>query len=130
MTDRNKGKSSKTKKYRGKKPWNKIILEPEAETNFQERCADLEGYIFDLGPRVSEKHSWTIKELDKYLGATYSDSCQPAIMTEIRATFPNPEKPTIPDLGIERPKIDADMTYPNKNNIDEAIHQKLRKRGG
>ena len=34
--------------------------------------------------------------------------------------------PNITDLGTERPKIDADMTYPEKNNIDEAIRQNLR----
>ena len=36
--------------------------------------------------------------------------------------------PTITALGIERPKTDGDMTYPEKKNIDEAIHQKLRKK--
>ena len=36
--------------------------------------------------------------------------------------------PTITDLGIKRPKTDGEMTYLEKNNIDEAIRQKLRKK--
>ena len=47
-TDRNKGKSSNTKNYRGKKPRNKPSPEPETETDFQGRCTELEGYNFDL----------------------------------------------------------------------------------
>ena len=69
-----------------------------------------------------------MKELERYLGATYSDSCQPAIMTETATIFPDPEMPTITDLGTERPKTHGEMTYLEKNNIDEAIHQKLRKK--
>ena len=34
--------------------------------------------------------------------------------------------PTITELGTDRPKTDGDMTYPEKKNIYEAIHQKLR----
>ena len=49
-------------------------------------------------------------------------------MTETAANFPDPEMPTITDLGIERPKTDWEMTYLKKNNIDEAIRQKLRKK--
>ena len=49
-------------------------------------------------------------------------------MTETADNFPNPEMPTITDLGIVRPKIDGEMTYLEKNNIDEAIRQKLRKK--
>ena len=66
-----------------------------------------------------------MKELEWYLGATYSDSCQPAIMTETAATFPDPEIPTITDLVTERPKIDGEMTYLKRKNINEAIFQKL-----
>ena len=69
-----------------------------------------------------------MRELERYLGATYSDSCQPAIMTETAATFPDPEMPTITDLGTERPKTDGEMTYLEKKNIDEAIRQNLRKK--
>ena len=58
----------------------------------------------------------------------YSDSCQPAIMNETAANFPNPDMPTITDLGIERPKTDGEMTYLENNNIDEAIRKKLRKK--
>ena len=36
--------------------------------------------------------------------------------------------PTITDLGTERPKIDVDMTYLDKNNLDEAIHKNMRKK--
>ena len=37
--------------------------------------------------------------------------------------------PTITDLGTESPKIYGEMTYLNKNIIDEAIRQNLRKKG-
>ena len=69
-----------------------------------------------------------MKELERYLGPTYSDSCKPAIMTETAATFPDPEMPTITDLGIKRPKTDREMTYLWKKDFDEAIRQKLRKK--
>ena len=36
--------------------------------------------------------------------------------------------PTIPNLGIQRLRTDAETTYLNKKNINEAIHQKLRKK--
>ena len=52
-----------------------------------------------------------MKELKRYLGATYIDRCQPAIMTETKATFPDPDMPTITDLGTKRPKTDGEMTY-------------------
>ena len=86
----NKGQASKTNKCRGKKPWNKPISYPESETDFQVRCTDFEGYTFDLGPRSYDKLARTMKELERYLGETYINSCQPAIMTETAATFPNP----------------------------------------
>ena len=63
LTDGNKGKAYKTKKYRVKKPWNKPSPDPETETDFQGCCTDLVGYIFDLGPRASKKPARTIKEL-------------------------------------------------------------------
>ena len=69
-----------------------------------------------------------MKELERYLGTSYRYSCQPAIMTETAANFPNLEMPTITDLGIERPKTDGEMTYLKKKNIDKAIRQKLRKK--
>ena len=50
-------------------------------------------------------------------------------MTETLANFPNPDMPTIiPDTCVKRPKTDADMTYLNNNNIDEAICQKISKK--
>ena len=128
-TDGNKGQVSKPKKYRGKKqPRNKSSLDPKTETDFQGRCTDLEGYTFDLGPRASYKFSRTMKELERYLGTTYSDICHPSIMTETAANFPDPEMPNITDLGTERLKTDGEMTYLEKKNIDEAIRQKLRKK--
>ena len=48
-------------------------------------------------------------------------------MTETAATFPNPEKFTITDLGTYWPKTDGEMTYLEKK-IDESIQQKLRKK--
>ena len=69
-----------------------------------------------------------MKEMEQYLGTTYSDSCQTAIMTETAATFPNTEIPTITDLGIKRPKTDGEMTYLEKNNTDEAIRQNMSKK--
>ena len=67
----------------------------------------MEGYIFDLGPRASDKFSQTMKELERYLGATYSDICQPSIIAETPATFLDPEMPTIDDSVTKRPKTDA-----------------------
>ena len=69
-----------------------------------------------------------MKELEWYLLATSSDSCQPAIMTETAATLPDPEMPTITDLGTDRPKTDGEMTYLKHIYLDEAICQKLRKK--
>ena len=99
-TDGNKGQAYKPKKYRGKKPRKDPSPETKAETNFQGQCTDLEGYIFDLGKRVPDKFSQIIKEMEQYLGTTYSDIFQPAIMTETLAALPDPEMPNIPDLGI------------------------------
>ena len=69
-----------------------------------------------------------MKEPERYLGTTYSDSYQPAIMTETAANFSDPEMPTTTELGNERPKKDGEMTYLKKKNTDEAIRQKLRKK--
>ena len=110
-TDGNKGQVSKPKKYRCKKqPRNKSSLEPETKTDFRGRCTDLEGYTVDIGPRASDKFARTMKELERYLGTSYSDSCQLAIMTETTANFHDPEIPTITELGTERPKTDGEMT--------------------
>ena len=49
-------------------------------------------------------------------------------MTETTANFPNPDMPTITELGTKRPKTDVEMTYLENKNIDEAIRQKLRKK--
>ena len=49
-------------------------------------------------------------------------------MNETAELFPDPEIPTITELGTERPKTDGEMTYPEKKNINEAIRQKLRKK--
>ena len=64
MTDINKGQAKKYNKYRGKKtrtkPHGKYL---EAETNFKGWCSDLEGNIFDLGPRAPDKFARKTKEL-------------------------------------------------------------------
>ena len=129
LNDGNKGQASKPNKYRGKKPQNKPSPKPKTETDFQGRCNDLEGYTFDLGPRASEKFARTIKELELYLGATYNKSYQPDIMTETADTFPDPDMPTIIDVGIECSKTYGEMTYLKKKNIDEAIRKKPSKKG-
>ena len=49
-------------------------------------------------------------------------------MTDTAANFPEPEMPTITELGTERPEMDGEMTYLKKKNINEAIRQKLRKK--
>ena len=50
-------------------------------------------------------------------------------MTGTPATFPDPEMPKIiPDTGDKRPKMDVDVTYLENKSINEAIHQKLRKK--
>ena len=49
-------------------------------------------------------------------------------MAETLDTFPDPDIPTIPDLFTERPKRYSEMTYLEKNNIDEAIRQNMRKK--
>ena len=69
-----------------------------------------------------------MKDLDQYPGATYSDSCQSAIMAETAATFPNPEMHNITDLGTKRLKTDGEMTYLEKKSINEAIRQNMRKK--
>ena len=127
-TDGNKVQAYMPNIYRGKKPQNKPSPEPKTKTSFQGQCTDLKGYTFDLGPRASAKFSRTMKELYRYIGATYSDSYQPDIMTETASNFPDPEMHNITDLGIERPKTDGDMTYLEKHNIDKAMCQNLRKK--
>ena len=124
-----KEQASNPKKYIGKKqPQNKPILKPKTDTDFQVQCTDLEGYTFDLGPRASDEFPRTMKELERYLVTMYSDIYQPEIMTETATNFPDPEMPTITDLVIELPKTDGEMTCLEKNNINEAICQKLRKK--
>ena len=58
-----------------------------------------------------------MKELERYLGATYSGICQPAITAETAATFPNPVIPTITDLVTKHPKIDGEITYFEKKSM-------------
>ena len=126
--DVNKLQASNTKNYRGKKPRNKPSPEPKTKNDFQGRCTDLEGYTFDLGPRASKKFTKTMKELERYLVATYSDIFHPYIMTETAANFHDLEMPTITDLGDERPKTDGEINYLERDNIDEAIQQNMRKK--
>ena len=61
-----------------------------------------------------------MKKLEWYLGAIYSNIYQPAIMTKTPTTFPDPDMPIIiPDMGVNRPITDADMTYLKNKNIDK-----------
>ena len=88
------------------------VPDPEVDTNFKGRCSHLEGYIFNIGPRSLEKLDRIMKDLELYLGANYIDRCQPATMTETSTTFPGPYMPkTIPDMVVERRKMDVDMAY-------------------
>ena len=99
------------------------------EIDFKGQCSDLEGYIFDLGPIASDKFYRMMKEMERYLGITYRNRCQIAIINKTPDTFPNLEIPTIiPATGVECPKTDAYMTYLKKKNIDKATHQKLSKK--
>ena len=47
-------------------------------------------------------------------------------MNATPATFPYPDMPTILDSDIDIPKTDAEMTYPEKKKINEAIRQNMR----
>ena len=46
-------------------------------------------------------------------------------MTDTPATFTDTEITTITDLVTEIPKIDSEMTYLWKKNINESIHQNM-----
>ena len=61
-----------------------------------------------------------MKWLQQYLGATYSNIYQPEIMTKTPATFPT----ITMDTGDKRPKTDVEMTYLEKNNINDSIRLK------
>ena len=50
-------------------------------------------------------------------------------MAKTLDTFPDPDIPTIiPDTVVKRPKTETHMTYLERNNINEAIRQKLMKK--
>ena len=109
-TDRkNNGKASNPKRYRSKKNQKKNQgPELESNTNFKGRWSDLECYIFELGQRSWDKFSRMMKDPDQYLGETYINSCQIAIMNETQETTPYPEMlKIIPDTGVKRTKTDA-----------------------
>ena len=129
-TEKQKVQATKKNNYQCNKTWTKTQgPEPEAKTEFKGRCSNLEVYIFNLGPRASDKFARTMKELEIYLVETYINIWQPDIMTETPATSPNPDMPkTIPSVGSERPKIDREMSYLKKKYINEAIRQKPRKK--
>ena len=70
-----------------------------------------------------------MKDLERYLGVAYINSFQISIIAETPETFHDPEMTIIiPDTGVERAKTNVEVTYLNNNNIDKAIHQKLRKK--
>ena len=127
-TDKNKGQAPKSKNYRVKKTLTKYqVPDPEAKTNSKGWFSDLEGCIFDLGLKASDKLSINMKYLQRYLGATYRDSCQSDIMIKTLDTFPDPEMSTIaPNMVVQHPNTDVDITYLKNKSIDEYIHQKLR----
>ena len=66
LTDENKGQAPNPKKYIGKNTQTKS-QDPDikSKNDFKGRCSDLEGYIFDLGPRASDKFSRKMKDLDQ-----------------------------------------------------------------
>ena len=60
-----------------------------------------------------------MKDMEHYLGATYSHIYQPAITNNTPETFPGPDITTIiPDKGVEHPKMDTNISYFENNNID------------
>ena len=70
-----------------------------------------------------------MKELDRYLGTAYSNSCQPVIMTKTPEAFPELEIPNImTDTGCKRPKTDSKMAYLENKDTNEVIYKKLSKR--
>ena len=117
-----KEQASKPKRYRGKETQTKTQgTKLEAETYFKGQCSDQEGYIFNIEQRESDKCSRTMKDLERYLGETYNNICEPAIMPKTPENSLDPEMQTIiPDMGVERPKTNVDTTYLKNNNIDEA----------
>ena len=89
---KNEVEASNTKRFRGKKTRTKTQgRELEAKTNLKGHYNDLEIYTFDLGPIASKTFSRTMKDLERYLGAAYSNSCQPSIVTKT----PKPSPPQI-----------------------------------
>ena len=67
------------------------------------------------------------KELERYLGETYSNSCQQDIIIKTPDTFTDPDiSTTISDMVVDHPKMDTEMTYLKNKTIDKAIRQKLR----
>ena len=104
-------------------------MEFESKTDFKGCFSDPEGYILNLGTRTRDKFFRTMEDLELYLGETYIDICQPYMMNKTLDTFPDPDMPSIiPYMGADYPKTETEVTYPKKNNIDEAIHQKLSKK--
>ena len=90
-TDKNKGQAFKTKRYRCKKMRTKTQgPELKSDTDFKGLCSDLEGCVFDLGLRASDKFARTMKDMERYLRAIYSNSCYPVIIIETPETLPNP----------------------------------------
>ena len=58
----------------GKRTWTKNQgPELKDKTDLKGWRSDLEGYIFDLGPRSLDKFSRTMKDLERYFEANYID---------------------------------------------------------
>ena len=130
LTAKSKGKSPKSKNYKRKNTRTKSQgPDHKAENDFKRWCSDLEGYSFDLGPEASDKFDHKMKDMERHHGETYSNRCQPTIITNNQYTFTNPYIPkVILDTGVEQPKMDVDMNYLKKKSIGEAISQKLGKK--
>ena len=61
-SNKSKGQASKIKRYIDKKALTKTQgPDLKANTDFKGQCSDLEGYIFDLGLRNSDKFSMAMK---------------------------------------------------------------------
>ena len=83
--------------------------------------------MFDSVPRALDKFDRRIKDLERYLGETYIDRRQPAIMAKTMATFFYQEIPKVTtDTSAKSLKMDAEITY-LKNII--SIKLSVRNRG-
>ena len=63
-----------------------------------------------------------MKDLDWYLGVTYSYICQSAIMTDAPETFPDLDMPTIiPHINELPQKEEHKLGHPSKTNEEGSV---------